>query len=93
MVMEKIQEAEDFVEALYAFVASELRRVSDVTYSREGVKITDARNHLFCPVENAVTDEASDVYLLVDLCHTDEDMQTVPDKMRMWRVARNYWTI
>lgn len=86
-----MQETEDFVEALYGFVASELRRVCDVTYSRDAVHIEDARNHLFKSVENSRTDEASDLYLLTDLCCMDDDMQAVPDRMKMRRIARNYW--
>lgn len=88
-----MQEADDFVEALYAFVASEVRRLGDVTYSREGVEITDARNHLFRSVTGKITDEAAGVYLLSDLCCMDDEMNTLPDKMRMQRLARNYWNL
>lgn len=88
-----MQEAEDFVDALYAFAVSELRRLSDVTYSREGVEIVDARNHLFRSVTGKNTDEETGVYLLSDLCGMDDEMNTVPDRMRLWRIARNYWNM
>lgn len=85
------EEVNDFIEALCRYVADELHRRPDVIYCRDAVKIADARNHIFYKVENCDTDEAADVYALRDLCHTDETMQTLPDRLRMQRIARNYW--
>ena len=74
------EEINEFVEALYRFVANEIKRVTDPIYCQEGIKIVDAR-----------TDEAEDTYALSDLCIVDEDMQTVPNRQRMYRIARNHW--
>ena len=41
------EEINEFVEALYRFVADEIKRVADPIYSQEGIKIVDARNHIF----------------------------------------------
>ena len=70
------EEINEFVEALYRFVANE---------------IVDARNHIFRLTDTSRTDEAEDTYALPDLCIIDEDMQTVPNRQRMYRIARNYW--
>lgn len=85
------EEIDEFVEALYRVVANEIGRVSDPIYSQEGIKIVDARNHIFRLTGTTSTDEAEDTYALSDLCIVDEDMQTVPNRQRMYRIARNYW--
>ena len=82
------EEINEFVEALYRFVADEIKRVADPIYSQEGIKIVDARNRLTDAVR---TDEAEDTYALSDLCMVDESMQTVPNRQRMYRIARNHW--
>ena len=41
------EEINEFVEALYRFVANEIKRVTDPIYCQEGIKIVDARNHIF----------------------------------------------
>ena len=81
----------EFVEALYRFVANEIKRVTDPIYCQEGIKIVDARNHIFRLSDTLRTDEAEDTYALSDLCIVDEDMQTVPNRQRMYRIARNHW--
>ena len=85
------EEINEFVEALYRFVANEIKRVTDPIYCQEGIKIVDARNHIFRLSDTLRTDEAEDTYALSDLCIVDEDMQTVPHRQRMYRIARNYW--
>lgn len=85
-------EINDFVEALARFVERELSREPDPVYSQKAVKIDDARNHIFRIVEPARTDESEDLYALADLCRMDEDnLQAVPNRGRMLRIARNYW--
>ena len=85
------EEINEFVEALYRFVANEINRATDPIYCQEGIKIVDARNHIFRLSDTIRTDEAEDTYALSDLCIVDEDMQTVPNRQRMYRIARNYW--
>lgn len=85
------EEINEFVEALYRFVANEIKRVADPIYSQEGIKIVDARNHIFRLTGTTSTDEAEDTYALSDLCIVDEDMRTVPNRQRMYRIARNHW--
>ncbi len=85
------EEIDEFVEALYRFVAEEIRRAADPVYCREGIKIVDARNHIFRLSDASRTDEAEDTYALSDLCLVDEDMRTVPNRQRMYRIARNHW--
>ena len=83
----------DFIDALAAYVAERLAG-GDVApdYNVERVLIVDARNHLFRPAGKGGTDEADDLYALRELCRVDEDsMQTVPNRGRMLRIARNYW--
>ena len=84
------EEINEFVEALYRFVANEIKRVTDPIYCQEGIKIVDARNHIFRLSDTLRTDEAEDTYALSDLCIVDEDMQTVPNRQRMYRIARNH---
>ena len=74
------EEINEFVEALYRFVANEIKRVTDPIYCQEGIKIVDARNHIFRLTDTSRTDEAEDTYALPDLCIIDEDMQTVPNR-------------
>jgi hypothetical protein len=80
----------DFAEALCCFVRRQLIGI-DGEYVRGAVKVADARNHLFMPQPHQGTDESTDIYALADLCHVDEDMQTVPDINRALAVARNYF--
>ena len=81
----------DFVEAFYRFTLQEIHRVGDPFYCTASIKISDARNHLFHTSDCLQTDEAEDIYALSDLCMVDEEMQTVPNRQRMFRIARNYW--
>ncbi|MCM1108794.1 MAG: hypothetical protein NC388_07040 [Clostridium sp.] len=87
------EEIDDFVNALYIFVANELQRVQDVTYCRDAIRIVDARNHLFRNVGAVTADESADIYLLAGLCCLTDDMRTIPDRRRMECVARNYWRL
>ena len=88
--MELQDQAVDFARALCRYVAQELRN-QDGEYVRGAVKVADARNHLFMPLPHQGTDESVDIYALADLCHVDDDMQTVPDLNRALGVARNYF--
>ena len=88
--MELQDQAANFARALCRYVAHELRN-QDGEYVRGAVKVADARNHLFMPQPHQGTDESTDIYALADLCHVDEDMQTVPDMNRALGVARNYF--
>lgn len=87
------EEINDFIDALSRFVSDKLRMETDMTYCQEAVKIIDARNHIFREMPCAATDESEDIYALRDLCHTDEEMNTLPDRQRMLRIARNYWNM
>ena len=89
-VMERQEQATEFARALCRYVAQELRD-QDGEYVRGAVKVADARNHLFMPLPHQGTDESVDIYALADLCHVDDDMQTVPDLNRALGVARNYF--
>lgn len=80
----------EFAEALCQYVAQELRG-QDGEYVKGALRVIDARNHCFQTLPHQVTDEASDIYALTDLCHVDEDMRTVPDMNRALGVARNYF--
>ena len=80
----------DFARALCQAVSRELSS-QDGEYVRGAIRITDARNHLFTTLPHQDTDEAADVYALLDLCHVNENMQTVPDMNRALSVASNYF--
>lgn len=80
----------DFAEAPCRFVGRQFIG-TDCEYVRGAVQILDARNQLFRLLPHQTTDEATDIYALADLCHVDEDMQTVPDMNRALAVARNYF--
>jgi len=80
----------EFAEALCRIVWEELKE-QDGEYAKGAIKILDARNHLFRRLSHQMTDEASDIYALSDLCHVDEEMRTVPDINRALAVARNYF--
>lgn len=87
-----MNEQEDFVNALAAYVDAEIRH-SGMTadYNNEAVEVLDARNHLFRAVGCRVTDEAENVYALRDLCRVDEDtLEYKVDKGRLRSVARNF---
>lgn len=86
-----LPEVDDFVDALFRYVANELY-TKDATYSTEAVRIVDARNHLFETLPSSMTDESEDIYALSDLCMTTEETDIVPDRRRLYHVARNYWT-
>ena len=89
-MMEHQEQANEFARALCRYVAQELRG-QDGEYVHGAVKVADARNHLFMPLPHQSTDESVDIYALADLCHVDDDMQTVPDMNRALGVARNYF--
>lgn len=85
-------EIDEFVQSLTRFVRTAAEETDDVMYSRRGVRIADARNHLFIGLDDAQTDESEDIFALRDLCRVDEDtMETVPDEQRMYGIARMYW--
>lgn len=85
-----MSEIEDFVDALYGCVNS-LTGGGDATYSMKAIHILDARNHLFRVLPSAVTDESCEIYSLSDLCMMNETYEMVPDRKRMYKIARNYW--
>ena len=89
--MNNAEEAEAFADALFRFVGRALEQEPDPVYSQKAVRIADARNHIFRLVDDNRTDEAEDLYALRDLCLTDEDLQTFPNRRRMLAIARNYW--
>lgn len=88
-----INDIEDFVAALEAFVWAELRAsMEPADYNNEAIEIVDARNHLFRNVGRQHTDEELDIFAIRDLCHVDEEtMETVPDRMKFRAIARNYF--
>ena len=88
--MELQDQAVEFARALCRCVAQELRN-QDLEYVRGAANVADARNHLFRLLPHQTTDDATDSYALDDLCHVEEDMQTVPDINRALAVARNYF--
>lgn len=87
-----INEGEEFVRALAAYVRAEIAACGDgADYCTEAVRIVDARNHLFRPAGRRATDESEDVYALRDLCRVSEDtMEYEVDAGRLRSVARNY---
>ncbi len=87
-----MDEREDFVKALAAYVRAEIARSGEgADYCNEAVRIVDARNHLFRPAGRRATDESEDIYALRDLCRVDEDtMEYQVDTGRLRSVARNY---
>lgn len=85
-------EVKDFVDAFERHVAAELRSHGSGDYVSGSVRIADARNHLFLPHPAGGTDEELGVYALRDLCRVDEyTLETVPDRMRLAAVARNFF--
>lgn len=86
-----LNEPNDFVEALENFINAELRQGTEpAEYNKEAVQIIDARNHLFSNVGKKGTDEATRIYALRDLCRIDEDsLETVPDRNRLFSIARD----
>lgn len=88
-----VNDIEDFVAALEAFVRAELRAsMEPADYNNEAIEIVDARNHLFRNVGRQHTDEELDIFAIRDLCHVDEEtMETVPDRMKFRAIARNYF--
>lgn len=81
---------QEFAEALCQYVTQALW-TQDGEYIKGAVRILDARNHLFQTMPHQATDESADIYALSDLCHVNDNMQTVPDMNRALRVARNYF--
>jgi len=81
---------QEFAEALCQYVTQALW-AQDGEYIKGAVRILDARNHLFQTIPHQMTDESADIYALSDLCHVNDNMQTVPDMNRALRVARNYF--
>lgn len=86
------EEVKDFVDALERHVAAELRCHGAADYVTGAVRIADARNHIFLPHPSGSTDEEVGAYALRDLCRVDEyTLETVPDRMRLAAVARNFF--
>lgn len=85
------EEINEFVEALYRFVANEIKRSQTPYTARRASKSWMPETISFRLTDTSRTDEAEDTYALPDLCIIDEDMQTVPNRQRMYRIARNYW--
>lgn len=81
---------EDFAEALCRFVSQQLQG-QDGVYAKGAIRIIDARNSLFATADQQMTDEAADIYAIAELCHTDEDMRTVPDLECIRRISRVYF--
>lgn len=83
---------EDFVQALLAFVTSELRITGEIPdYCQQAIRIVDARNHIFCSAGSHVTDEEHGIYALRDLCALDdEQMELRPDRWRCAAIARDF---
>lgn len=81
---------QSFASALTSHVQDFLRD-HDPEYVQEAIQVLDARNHLFRTIPAHPTDESQDIYAIRDLCHVDEEMQTVPDPHRILSVARNYF--
>ena len=88
--MGKEEQIEEFALALCQYVERELDG-QDGEYVQGAVRVTDARNLLFQTLPHQVTDEGADIYALADLCHVDEDMNTVADLHRTRAVAKNYF--
>ena len=86
-----LPEVDLFVNELARYVANELYS-KDETYSTEAIHIIDARNHLCETLSSSITDESEDIYALSDLCMTTDEMDIVPDRRRLYHIARNYWT-
>ena len=61
------EEINEFVEALYRFVANRNQTGHRPHILSEGIKIVDARNHIFRLSDTLRTDEAEDTYALSDL--------------------------
>ncbi len=81
---------EEFARALCAYVQRELEE-QDGEYVKGAVKVLDARNHFFRTLPQQSTDEAEDIYALADLCHVDDDMQTVANYNKALSIAKNYF--
>ena len=54
-------------------------------------EIVYARNHISRLSDTLRTDEAEHTSALSDICMVDESMRTVPNRQRMYRIARNHW--
>lgn len=86
------EEIDNFIEALSRLVQNELQN-NDAVYNTDAVQIVDARNHIFRILKNTTTDESEDIYAISDLCMWSEEMEVLPNRRRMQRIARNYWTL
>lgn len=85
------EEKKDFINALTSIVKYAISEEVDVIYSNRCVQIIDARNHIIRWVDETVTDESRDIYSLRDLSCLDDDLNTVPNMMRIIRIAETYW--
>lgn len=87
-------EIQEFIDALDRFVRAALAASGEpADYNNEALEVVDARNHLFRLVGTRVTDEAENIYALRDLCRVDEEtMDFLPDRQRMERIARNFFS-
>ena len=81
------EEINEFVEALLPLRSNEIKRVTDPIYAaRRASKSWMPKPYL--PPHRYVTYRKRHNALPRA---SDEDMQTVPNRQRMYRIARNYW--
>ena len=83
-------EVEAFVRVLINYIEDALKRIGDMEYCREAVRIADVRNHIFYCIADAATDEEHSIFPLRDLCHLDADtMMWNADTGRIISIARD----
>lgn len=85
------EEKLDFINALATLVKHAISEEIDVIYSNRSIQIIDARNHIIKWIDETVTDESRDIYTLRDLSCLDDDLRTVPNMMKIIRIADTYW--
>ncbi len=85
-----LNEQKDFADALEEFILTVLRNGTEpADYNNEAIEIVDARNHIFRSAGKRGTDEELNLYAVRDLCRISEDnLETVPDRMRLLRIAQ-----
>lgn len=86
------KDLEDFTDSLYQYILREIKSSSESPdYNHESIEIIDARNHLFRNVGARGTDEENNIYTIHSLCHLDDNMEWMPDKERISRIARVFF--
>ena len=86
-----MEEKQDFIETLTRMVGNVIKDEYDVTYSTQCIHIVDARNHIIRLLDGVAADESNDIYSLSELTYINEDMQCVPNLMKITRIAEYYW--